>query len=852
MTLWLIPQNGNPTRLRVIDRSFAPCFYVRGAESRLRRLGRMLAARARVTWALTEREDIWEGERILVLQVAVHHPTQFSALVRFVHRNAPGLRLYNSDLMLAPLYCWEKNVFPLAKVEVEVERFVAALYERRLVNSKESAVTDRRYSILAMESRDDEWKIDYELPPLRVMQVRLEGLAQVDPKHGRRGAVEVAVDGDWRVLDDADEPVAVGFERLLRAHDPDLIVSEWGDSTLFPGLLRQARKCGVELPLNRDPACGGAVERSRARSYMSYGRILFKESATTLRGRLHVDTQNSFIADQCDLDGLWELARVTKLPVQYTSRTSTGTGISYMQMELAYRDGVLIPAQKAEPESPKHPDELLAADRGGLVFPPRLGFFTNVGELDFISEFPSIMARFNVSPETVNCRCCPQAPRVPELGYRICQRRRGITSRVVERLIRKRQEYKRRMKTPGLGIEGSGFAVAAVCDRRNGEVEGHGFSRAVVTPPHLVHRLTDTPLPLEGERAGGGGGLRTIPPPEKGPRLEERQPWLPEPGDSNSCPNPEPRIPNPANYGLRRSALKWLLVCCFGYTGYKNARFGKIEAHEAINALAREKLLVAMETAERAGFRVLHALVDSLYVQRQGAGRDDYARLTREIEQHTGLPMALEAVYRYVVFLPSKQSPEVPVPNRFFCVPEEGEPKIRGLECRRHDTPPIVARMQREALAILAEAHDFESYCRKLEEAREVLERYLARVENGSVNVEELVISRRLTRAPDAYRQNSATAIAAKQLDRSGVQLRPGETIEYIITDADSNLVDDRVRAFTLWEGWRGYDVGEYQRALREAFKPLEHYVLRNPPAGRPTISVSAMLTITSIDHQRA
>ena len=60
--------------------------------------------------------------------------------------------------------------------------------------------------------------------------------------------------------------------------------------------------------------------------------------------------------------------------------------------------------------------------------------------------------------------------------------------------------------------------------------------------------------------------------------------------------------------------LKWLLVCCFGYTGYKNARFGKIEAHEAINAMAREKLLVAKEAAEQRGFRVLHALVDSIYV----------------------------------------------------------------------------------------------------------------------------------------------------------------------------------------------------------------------------------------------
>ncbi len=718
MTLWLIQPNQK--RRRLIDPSFHPRFYVQGPEARLRRLAGMLAARARADCALTEKVNLWDGQALRVLEVTVHHPTEFAALGRFVRRADAAFTLYNSDLMLAPLYGWEKRVFPLARVEVETG-------ERTEPSRQGSAVVD---AVGAIECRDDEWAIDYELPPLRTLQLRLEGLARIDPKHGRRGAVQVEYDGEQQVLDDADEPVAAGFERLLRAHDPDLIVTEWGDSTLLPALMGQARRRGFDLSLNRDRR---PVERSRSRSYMSYGRMLFKESAITLAGRLHVDLRNSFIAHQCELDGLWELARITKLPVQYAARTTTGTGISHMQMELAYRDGTLIPAQKAEPESPKHPDALLRADRGGLVFPPRLGFFENVAELDFASEYPNIMARFNVSPETVNCPCCPEAPRVPELGYRVCRRRRGITSRVVERLIEKRGEFKRR-----LGAAGS-----------------------------------------------------------------------------------------PTSYKLRRAALKWLLVCCFGYTGYKNARFGKIEAHEAINALAREKLLVAKETAERQGYRVLHALVDSLYVERPRATRPAYERLAQEIARLTGLPIDLEAVYRYVVFLPSKQHAEIPAPNRFFAVSEKGELKIRGLECRRHDTPPFIARMQQDVLEILAEARDFNSYGAKLEEARRVFERSLDRLSGGSLNVEELVISKRLTRAPEAYRKDTAAAIVARQLDRSGVKLRPGETIEYIITDADSKFPDDRFRAFTLWEAWRGYDVRQYQQALRDAFKPFEHFAPR-------------------------
>ena len=181
--------------------------------------------------------------------------------------------------MLAPLYCWERNIFPLAKLEVE---------------------TDEPGKVTAIECRDDEWVLDYELPPLETMHLRLEGLSRVDPRHGRHGAIEVEIDGRQEVLDDNDEPVFLGIHRLLKQHDPDLILTEWGDSTLLPSLQQQAKRHGFQLALNRDRQ---PVQRSHARSYMSYGRMLFKGSATTLLGRLHVDTKNSFIAGQCDLNG---------------------------------------------------------------------------------------------------------------------------------------------------------------------------------------------------------------------------------------------------------------------------------------------------------------------------------------------------------------------------------------------------------------------------------------------------------------------------------------------------------------------------------------------------------------------
>ncbi len=225
--------------------------------------------------------------------------------------------------------------------------------------------------------------------------------------------------------------------------------------------------------------------------------------------------------------------------------------------------------------------------------------------------------------------------------------------------------------------------------------------------------------------------------------------------------------------------------------------------------------------------------MNSLYVWKEGATREDYERLSQQIEDRTRLPLAIESVYRYVVFLPSKQYADVPVPNRFFAVGEDGELKVRGLECRRHDTPPLLNRMQYEVLSILAEAHDYESYLQKLEIARSVLASYEERSASGDVEIKDLVVSKRITKGPRDYQKAGVTAIAAQQLFGSGVKLRPGQNIEYIITDSESAVPNERVRASALWEGWFGYDRKKYAAMLREAFEP---FVLCVPKRAEPVL----------------
>ena len=145
---------------------------------------------------------------------------------------------------------------------------------------------------------------------------------------------------------------------------------------------------------------------------------------------------------------------------------------------------------------------------------------------------------------------------------------------------------------------------------------------------------------------------------------------------------------------------------------------------------------------------------------------------------------------------------------------------MRGLERRRHDTAPLLKRMQHEVLAILAEAHAFDSYVHKIESARTVLADYQETLASGDVDIRDLIVSKRITKQPRDYQKAGVTAIAAQQLFGSAVKLRPGQTVEYVITD-DSAVPNDRVRAFALWEDWFGDDRKKYAAMLREAFEPF-------------------------------
>ena len=869
MVVWFVGDDG--ARLRLVH-PWTPRLYYGGSrpaqEAAAAQLGRLREATA---IRRTHRQDLLRGE-IEVTEVAVADPMAFS---RVVARLAPldGLTFYNCDIALPQMYLYEHRLFPLGRCAVEATP---------------------EGSILEIAPLESPWEQEYTVPSLVILRLRLEG-DPANPNHGHRAALHVGVDGEEStLLGETPVDLLEALDRWLRRYDPDIILTEWGDSFLFPRLRRLMQLCGRPLPLNRD--AGAGMRTRRPRSYMTYGQMVYTAGGSYLRGRWHLDTTNSFTYEEAELPGLLELARLARMPVQHTARTSVGTAITSMQLDQAYDEGILIPWRKSRPEAFKSASELLLTDRGGLTYTPLIGAFEQVGELDFAAMYPAMMSRYNISQETVTCACCRDDPaaRVPGVPHHLCQRRKGLIPRVLQRVLDRRAYYKRR-RAETAGAERHRYDmrqtalkwIGVVCLDGDTLVLHKAESRWRIAP---IREIVDTHLPADVTGIKPVDELTVIgiddhlhpclravrhvikmPAPETMIRVRLKwnrellmtpdhpcyvledgrlqikradqltvEDWIPiatswnDVAETSIGPGGVASVEkvayaerfvycfevagDPAAFFVDGGVLTHN---CFGYQGYKNARFGQIEAHECTTALGREMLLRAKDVAESQGYTMLHALVDSVWLQRPGATREDYEALARAIVDATDLPIAVEGVYRWIAFVPSRTHPLVGVPNRYFGVFEDGTEKIRGIELRRGDTPPIVAAMQRRMLDVLFGAATLEDVRARLPILAEILKEQCVRLRQHEVRAEELVIRTVLSQDPREYERGIPQAVAAHHLAQAGVALHPGEAIEYIITNAAAKIPAERAVAYARLPADWSYDVDRYTQMLRRAAETL-------------------------------
>jgi DNA polymerase I len=269
------------------------------------------------------------------------------------------------------------------------------------------------------------------------------------------------------------------------------------------------------------------------------------------------------------------------------------------------------------------------------------------------------------------------------------------------------------------------------------------------------------------------------------------------------------------------SILKWMLVTCFGYTGYKNAKFGRIEVHEAITGTSREILMQTKDIAEEMGFTVLHGIVDCLWVQ--GTEID---ALRERVDRETRLFAEVEH-FDWLVFLP--QSDGTGAYNRYYGRLTDGSIKVRGIAARRHDTPEYIRTVQRRMLDVMAGARTIAELRTCHDNVRAICRDAIRGLPDA--DPQELLISRRISRLTYAHRCIEGAAVEAYR--RSGTPIEPGMKIRYVVRDARRYVVD------TEWEAG-AFDIPFYRGLLEKAWSEVEYAFTCGTDGTRETDRIDA------------
>lgn len=224
----------------------------------------------------------------------------------------------------------------------------------------------------------------------------------------------------------------------------------------------------------------------------------------------------------------------------------------------------------------------------------------------------------------------------------------------------------------------------------------------------------------------------------------------------------------------RSQALKILANSFYGYLGYARSRWYSRQCAESVTAWGRKHIMETIETAEKAGFQVLYADTDSVFIIYKN--KDEVIAFMNSINANLPpkMELELEGFYTRGVFVSKKGGQERGAKKKYALLGEDGRIKIRGFELVRRDWSRIAKETQLKVLeAILKDGSK--------EKAVKIIREVVAKLQEGKVPFEMLAISTQLNKDPKNYEITSPELSAAKKLLKAGIPAEKGSVISYVV-----------------------------------------------------------------------
>ena len=314
-----------------------------------------------------------------------------------------------------------------------------------------------------------------------ILTVAKKGSAK--PEHDPVRVIATATDSGvslFSTSDELDDDVLNSFVKLVHEYDPDIIVGFESNRSQWRYLTDRATRRNKGLPLGRDMSephtsvfghvsIGGranldlfelasgmlevkvktidnlakyldipATDVHTIDEWERYGLWMSEEGRKRLLENAKSEAQVCLSIARAAIDYPEQLSAITGLPLDQVMTAAVGFRVDSYLIREAHAIGELVPSKSEQP---------FFTYRGAIVREPETGLHENIAVLDFASMYPSLMKKYNLSPDTL-VKTNEQVPEdsvyvIPELGHRFRREPDGFYRIALTTLIEERARVRK-------------------------------------------------------------------------------------------------------------------------------------------------------------------------------------------------------------------------------------------------------------------------------------------------------------------------------------------------------------------------------------------------------------------------
>jgi len=476
-SIWLWGITHEAKRVLVIDDNYRAYFYILPRKDQdpeeLRKKLEAEKPHPTIENTTIEKKKLLADERV-VLKVFCKDPDFLEKAARETLKKTGAEATYEEKLRLAIKYQYDYGIKPCRWYEADTTA---------------STIDPKKFSVQeTLTAKDHPHAIPREEPPsVDLFSFSLLSVSKIGAPSAIRDPVQVV---SWRTNKDANEVVLTQthsdestiqrFGEDVTKINPDFVLSFEGNSVHWPYLVKRANKTQTPLRVGRD---GGPPHQSLYGHYSLIGRanvdlLNFAEDLYEVKNKTvenvarylgiklsdpktidetsyfdywskpdqrkilvkHVQEQTETVLKIGEeaIDYVIQISALSGLPPDQVIAAAVGFRVdNYLMME-THNLGQLIPPRTEQPIIPY---------KGAIVLEPKVGLHDNVASLDFSSMYPSLMIKYNISPDTlVTGKEKEDVFEVPEVKHRFRKNPSGFYRIVLTKLIEARKTTKAELK----------------------------------------------------------------------------------------------------------------------------------------------------------------------------------------------------------------------------------------------------------------------------------------------------------------------------------------------------------------------------------------------------------------------